>query len=152
MRTRTFSIYVLAAFLLVGCGDLVESNSDPTTQETYIYTAYDSTGTAVVEGELDVTFEKADDEGNRFRLEGTWTLQQIEDTNRPIGKQTGVGGLRGTVRENGRVWLNLNPNIQDDNVTLQGEFEGEDLSRLQGMWSYSSWVPVNGGPFEAGAK
>lgn len=152
MRTRTFSIYVLAAFLLAGCADLVTSNSDQVKQQTYVYTAYDSTGAAVVEGELHITFEKVEDDENRFHLEGTWSLQQIENTKRPIGKQTGGGELRGNVRQNGRVWMNLNPNIQDNNVTLQGGFEGERLDRLQGAWSYESWVQVNGGRFEAGPK
>lgn len=152
MRTQIFSIYVLAAFLLVGCADLVGSNSDSIKEETYVYTAYDSTGTAIVEGELDVTFEKAEDDDNRFHLEGTWDLQQVRDTKRPIGKQTGEGELRGNVREDGRAWINLNPNIEDDNVTLRGEFEGKSLERLQGEWSYMSWVRVNGGQFEVEAE
>ena len=152
MRPRIFRISVLAAFLLVGCGDLVGSNSDQVKEETYVYTAYDSTGTAIVEGELDVTFEKVEDEDNRFHLEGTWDLKQVRETECPIGKQTGEGELRGTVRENGRAWIHLNPNIEDDNVTLQGKFEGDGLDRLQGEWSYMSWVRVNGGQFEVEAK
>jgi len=152
MRTRTFNIYVFAAFLLVGCSDLVGSDSNQAKEETYVYTAYDSTGTAIVEGELDVTFEKVEDDDNRFHLEGTWDLQQTGNTKRPIGKQTGEGELRGNVRENGRAWINLNPNIENDNVTLRGEFEGESLDRLQGEWLYMSWVRVNGGQFEVEAK
>jgi hypothetical protein len=152
MRNRIFGIYVLAAFLLVGCADLVGSSSDSVKEETYVYTAYDSTGTAIVEGELDITFKKVEDDDNRFHLEGTWDLRQIRDTKRPIGKQTGEGDLRGNVREDSRAWITLNPNIADDNVTLRGKFEGESLDRLQGEWSYMSWVRVNGGQFELGAK
>ena len=152
MRVRIFSVYALAAFLFVGCADLVGFNSDQAEEGTYVYTAFDSTGVAVAEGELDITFEKVKDDDNRFHIKGTWDLQQIGDTKRPIGKQTGEGELRGNVREDGWVWINLNPNVEDDNVTLRGEFKGKSLERLEGEWSYMSWVPVNGGQFEAEAK
>lgn len=152
MQIRMLSIYVLAAFLLVGCDNLIGSNSDQTNEETYVYTAYDSTGTAVVAGELDITFENVEEDDNRFHLEGTWNLQQIGNTKRPIGKQTGEGELRGNVRKNGRVWIDLNPKIEDSNIVLQGELAEGGLDRLQGEWSYVNWVKVNGGQFEAAAK
>lgn len=152
MRVQIFGIFALATLLFVGCADHVGSNSDRFEEETYVYTAYDSAGAAIVDGELDITFERVEDDDDRFHLHGTWDLQQIENTKHPIGKQTGEGELRGNVRENGGVWINLNPNVEDDNVTLRGELKEERLERLEGEWSYVSWVVVNGGQFKAKAK
>jgi hypothetical protein len=52
------------------------------------------------------------------------------------------------VREDGSGYINLNPQIEADNVTLHGTFE-EDRAVLQGEWIYGGWGIYNQGRFEA---
>ena len=152
MRSPSVVSYIFAAFLVVGCSDLLGFNSYEVHTETYEYTAYDSTGQAVVKGQLRLTFEQLGDDEDTFELDGAWDLQQIRKTKRPIGKQTGQGELRGTIYRNGRVEMDLYPELVDASVSLRGEFQGERRDHLKGEWSYRSWALVNGGKFEAMAK
>ncbi len=151
MKIQLLTIFAVAVLLLSGCYSIVGDNPQADAQ-AYTYTAYDSTGAAIVQGTLRIDFREVEDEGcsrhcNRYLLEGTWDLEQIGDADR-IGQQVGEGELRGSVREDGRAYVNLNPNIEDDNVTLRGMFESEGLDRLEGEWTYGGWGLYNRGRFE----
>jgi hypothetical protein len=62
-------------------------------------------------------------------ISGKWHFRSIgSPTN--IGPQTGDGNLVGGV-ENGRVWIELNPQFKDNNLQLTGTLQG---GRYSGQW------------------
>jgi hypothetical protein len=108
----------------------------------YQYVGYDDGGVKIVEGRLSLTSRDGD------QLKGTWELKQIGELGR-IGPQVGSGDLAGGV-QGSEVYLNLNPNMADDNVTLRGKVEGK---RYKGTWSYSGFTGrISSGTFEATGK
>jgi hypothetical protein len=105
----------------------------------YQYVGYDEDGGKVVEGRLSLTSLDGD------RLKGSWELKQVGEPKR-IGPQVGTGELVGIVRGT-EVLIDLNPNMNDNNVNLQGKVEGR---RYKGAWSYSGFAGnISSGTFEA---
>lgn len=135
-----------AFLLLAGCSLLGEGDGSPESGR-YAYTAYDSSGTAVVKGTLVLDFRKADAKGrNRFLLEGTRDLEQVGAV-AYAERHVGEGPLSGSVGEDGSVWIDLTPRVEDSNVILRGEFEGR---RLEGQWRYVGFAGTReSGRFEA---
>jgi hypothetical protein len=75
--------------------------------------------------------------------------QRTEDENRP-GPQIGKGDLRGSMKEDGELWINLNPDWVDHNVYLTGRYTGARYSDFEGTWVYSTFAGgIDGGRFEA---
>ncbi len=108
----------------------------------YQYTGYDEGGSKIVEGRLSLTSL----DGEQFK--GTWELKQVGEP-KNIGPQVGTGDLVGTVHGT-EVRIELNPNMNDNNVSLSGKVEGK---RYQGTWNYSGFAGrISSGAFEATAK
>jgi hypothetical protein len=53
--------------------------------------------------------------------------------------------VAGSIRKDGSVWINLNPEWDDSNITLNGDFEGR---RLEGEWQYVGFA----GPQQASGR
>lgn len=152
LRACLLALVVGAMVIVAGCSSVVDDDVRVSTR-TYAYTAYDSTGAAVVQGTMRVDFREVEAtecerDCSAFRLAGRWSFEQTRDAEQ-IGTQVGEGPLRGSVQENGEAYINLNPEVEDNNVTLRGEFEDGHLRALQGEWAYQSWTLINSGPFEA---
>lgn len=106
---------------------------------SYRYTSYDTTGVAVVTGWFTMNIA---DSGP---VSGEWHFSPLGKP-QGIGPQTGDGRLVGSFRD-GRLWIELNPQVFDDNLQLIGTFQG---NRYAGTWTWSSFIGVtNHGTFEA---
>lgn len=97
-------------------------------EQTWQYTAYSTSGTAVVSGTLRVRAEGRD-------FTGSWATVLLQP-NADVGPQVGTGDLRGSWDIEGQTILfDLNPGWADNNVFLVGTPDG-DL--LRGTWSHST--------------
>ena len=137
MNNRLFLLFLLfnICFLLT-CNDSIV---DLFPNGNYSYTAYDSLGTKVAEGEL---FFKFQDSSN---VKGEWEIKKVGNPQN-IGPQTGKGKLEGGMT-NGELWIGLNPEYVDNNVFLLGSVERDKYS---GSWYYSNLLGrVNYGTFIA---
>lgn len=150
MRTAFLLLAVASWVTLSGCK--LTNGSNGTNEATvYRYTAYDSTGTAVVEGELSLNYVEADPEASHpYEIEGRWDLERASEPAENIGPQTGTGNLVGRVYEDDRIRINLNPNWNDNNIMLEGAFTDERFGDIEGQWKYFTFAgEANGGQFEA---
>jgi hypothetical protein len=123
-----------------------EQNASPLIGD-YHYLSYDQKGDQVVEGTLSITSVERKriyaDEVTQVR--GNWQLQKVGNQER-IGFQEGSGAMVGSIKE-GELIINLNPNISDANVYLQGRVEGK---KYQGKWTLrGEGGTINEGTFEA---
>jgi len=145
--TRLTSLIFAAFFVFSdGCKDLGEAESQASPsgtpgaiQTSYFYKAYSSDGSVAVSGRIDLGLS-ADS-----TLSGTWTLIATSDA-KNIGPQVGSGRLAGNVHS-ARVFINLSPNIVDNNVFLNGTLGSNSMS---GTWTWSTLIgPTASGKFEA---
>ena len=142
--------------LTLGCHVLACSTLKPLGQAQsplvgdYHYVSYDKKGDKVVEGTLSITSVelkriKADEV---TEIKGKWQLNKVGSQER-IGAQEGSGNLIGSLSK-GELYLDLNPNISDANVILQGRIDGR---RYQGRWRFRGYAgTINEGMFEATRK
>lgn len=112
----------------------------------YAYAASDSSGNALLVGQLDLTFHIDS------TITGSWSIDwaQEADQDTAVGPQIGEGTLTGVLVAD-RVVLDLNPNIADDNVYLSGAFVLESVTDgFAGQWHHSTLTgPVAAGFFTA---
>lgn len=116
----------------------------------YLYTGYDKDGGRIVEGRLSITSVEPNRNKHEesYEIKGHWRLNKIGNPEK-IGPQVGTGDLLGSVDE-GEIYIDLNPNMNDNNVILQGKIEGR---RFHGTWGYSGLKgAINQGTFEATRK
>ncbi|HKC62073.1 MAG TPA: hypothetical protein VKB86_00440 [Pyrinomonadaceae bacterium] len=112
--------------------------------------SYDQKGDKVVEGRLSITSvqTKRIQSEEQIQLKGNWQLNKVGNQER-IGDQVGSGNLVGSIIQ-GKVYINLNPNIADANVLLEGTIEGK---RFHGTWSLKGVAgTISQGTFEANRK
>ncbi|GBD94074.1 hypothetical protein BMS3Abin05_01671 [bacterium BMS3Abin05] len=111
----------------------------PVPAGAFQYAGYDSTGVVIVQGWLSLSFEDS------TAITGKWQLQKVGEATH-IGPQTGTGTLAGSIRL-GKIFLNLNPQIVDNNVAITGDFA---KNRFSGKWQYIGFAGLlNWGPFTA---
>lgn len=139
----SFFLLLTLAFSLSGCASLkAVKQAKPFPLGDYSYTGYDRNGKKIVEGSISITSLEKDS------IRGEWRLEQVGQAEH-IGPQVGAGALTGTVAESS-VYINLNPNMADNNVNLVGQI---DKGRYSGKWSYNGYAgSMNYGTFEATAK
>jgi hypothetical protein len=129
----------------LGCSD---ATGPAELNGVYEYRATDSSGTALLIGQLDLTFH--DDS----TMTGSWMIGWAPDAdqNTQVGPQVGEGTLMGLLAADGVV-LDLNPNVADDNVFLSGAFDLQTVPPgLVGDWTHSTLLgPVAAGHFTATA-
>jgi hypothetical protein len=103
--------------------------SDSFAVGAYEYSGYDEAGKKVISGRLNLTEIKGQD------IKGTWELKQVGAAEK-IGPQVGTGNFVGQVESN-RVNINLNPDWNDNNIFLSGNFE---KGELRGDWHFSTFA------------
>ena len=144
-----FGLATLLCAFMVGCEAIGASEEDPQQNlrpGSYAFTAYDLTGTAIIEGTLSLSFPRE----SRWDIEGTWEFRrQAGDVSpRLKARMTGQGQLHGTIQEGGNVRISLHPEIEDADSVLRGDFEDGDL--FQGEWAITDWgTDTAGGHFVA---
>ena len=132
-------LLALGCFVLSCSMARTAEQSKPFPVGDYQYTGFDSSGAKIVEGRLSITSVKS------TGFEGEWQLSKIGNPER-IGPQVGTGTLAGSIIE-GKLYINLNPNMSDNNVNLTGAIEG---ARFQGTWKFVGYAGVlTQGTFEA---
>ena len=143
---KTVSIYLLffiLGFYIWNCsGAKSVQQSEPFPLGEYQYAGFDKKGDKIVEGRLVITSREGD------RIKGEWQLSKIGNPER-IGPQTGTGECIGLIQGDS-LFINLNPNMVDNNVNLKGKIKD---GRYSGTWSHNGYAPrINEGTFEAVKK
>src|SRR5699024_10249287 len=106
----------------------------------YQYIAQNPAGdTDAARGRLELRFDNTGEEGITAQITGTWKIDKRSDAAN-MGPQTGEGELRGMIRQDGSVRIDLNPDIADQNVVLTGSFRKGDRSLLEGRWTYTRYL------------
>ena len=142
MKIRLFIIFFLLCIVFSCEKDNSSIGFEPSPPGSYRYFSYDSLGTEVVSGWL--IFEMTDSIG----LQGSWYLKKIINRN-DLGPQFGEGKLIGHIK-NLSIWVELNPQVRDDNLQLYGTIND---TRIDGKWYWLSYPGVtNWGTFEAVTK
>jgi len=148
MRLFICKLLLVTVCFAVGCSVARTSERDkPFPLGDYQYTSYDDKGDKVVEGRVSITSSEARRIGSeeQTQLKGNWELKKVGNQEH-IGLQEGKGDLIGSL-DKGEIYLNLNPNMDDANVILQGKIEGK---RFHGTWSFNGFAgAVSKGKFEA---
>jgi hypothetical protein len=138
MKTTYLYILIAVTLLLMNCNQPTESIP----MGAFQYTSYDSSGTPLVTGWFTMNFSDS------VTISGEWHFKPIGSP-KNIGPQTGDGNLIGGI-ENGRVWVELNPQFKDNNLQLSGTLQGD---RYSGRWMWISYIGItNAGSFEAVKK
>jgi len=141
----TLSGYVLACSMTK-----IIDQAKPFPIGDYQYTGYDKDGARIVEGQLSITSIEPNRNKHEesYEIKGHWQLSKIGNPDK-IGPQVGRGDLFGSTGKGG-IYIDLNPNMNDDNVILLGRIEGR---RFHGTWMYSVLTgAINQGTFEATRK
>jgi len=124
--------------------DVERVNGAPFTVAQWRYTTKDSDGNTLTDGLLTMPFPlKA---GANFM--GSWQAKYAgpDGQRDKIGPQVNGGKLSGELVD-GQLRLQLNPNMNDNNVTFVGTVDGDHIS---GTWHYSTFAgETNKGTFEA---
>lgn len=131
MTKVSISGLALGLILITACND--------TTPSQWTYTGFDSTGTKILTGWIELNPHPGD------TLTGEWKFDPVGNPSN-LGPQMGTGTYRGT-QTGLDIQLELNPNIVDNNVGLAGPVIGNAWS---GTWTYSGYSGViNYGTFIA---
>jgi len=139
LASMYFLSFVLGFHIWNCSGAKSVQQSKPFPLGEYEYAGFDKKGDKIVEGILAITSREED------RIKGEWQLNKIGNPER-IGPQTGKGECDGLVQEDS-LFLNLNPNMVDNNVHLKGSIKD---GRYAGTWSYDGvGSGINKGTFEA---
>ena len=127
--------FIAGLFLLgiatAGCSLLNDADTDPT---PYDYVALDSTGTTMVEGTLLLNIENQGEDGER-EITGSWETRKLTDSVR-VGPQVGKGKIKGEIRKNGDLSIDMNPEKEGvfwTKVFLKSE-KSESVLNLRGQW------------------
>jgi len=88
---KRLDIVIILLLLTVGCEKDKLVNETPQV-DVYSYSAFDTTGTKIIQGWFEVSFIDSS------RIEGDWHLHKTSDVGE-IGPQTGDGKLIGTRRK-----------------------------------------------------
>ena len=111
---KTILIASIISALFAGCREQRNEVLQPSVPTgAYQFTAYDRTGNIVDAGWLLIRIDNPDS------VSGTWQLSPQES-----------GELRGSV-SNGRLVIDLHPDMVDNNFILSGSLEGKTYS---GQW------------------
>ena len=152
--------FFLTPFLLFlsGCSLFSDGEDEDVWSDyegVYAYTAFDSTGQALVEGTLRMAFIPNDVATVPHSLRGSWALEAKQRGAR-TGPQVGAGELEGTVDwedHEERIRINLNPEIADNNVLLVGAYADDESGDFSGRWFHEAYTNeparLPGGTFEA---
>ncbi len=131
---KTLIILSFCIFISLACSD---NSTNPYPSGSYAYRAYDSSQNQIVTGWMTIEF---DSENN---ITGEWHLSSIGNPEN-IGPHTGDGELEGS-KDDGVIWINLNPGWVDNNVFLMDTVDDEIFS---GQWQYTGFPGViNSGLF-----
>ena len=140
-RALRFGIRLYGLFgclAALGAGEVVH---------TYDYTGSDTNGNVVVKGNITLSVDETN------RVNGFWNLKVIGVyTPKAMGRQDGTGKVVGRVNGDS-IFLNLNPDMVDNNIYLDGRIAEANIAKINGTWGYYGFPgKVNEGDFEMVAR
>ncbi len=142
MRT-TFTLFILLLFSVfaaagrVSC--LTSTGSGTFISGFYDLTVFDSNGTPIAAGWLQLDFKKG------AEVSGCWKIFRLSGENQPAFP-TGTGKLTGRLDEK-NLSLNLNPGLVDDNLLHTGT---ANVGTIRGKWQWVTFAGLtNWGRFTA---
>jgi hypothetical protein len=125
---KVYNFVFILLLLVFGCEK--DKSTEPKNTDIYTYSAFDSTGTKVIQGWFEVKVV------DPSRIEGSWHLRKLHNVGE-FGPQIGDGHLAGYIY-NDSISINLNPDFVDNNIILRGPI----LDYVtKGEWS---WVTIAG--------
>jgi len=135
MQKIFFTGLVIISMIFISCKN---GGEDTKPSGFYFYKSYDTTGTKIVEGWISIVQDSSE-------ISGEWNLNKVGDPEN-IGPQVGRGELVGGFIQD-TVWVELNPDVVDNNLQLRGVI---DDGKFSGKWE---WMTIQGitnyGTFEA---
>jgi hypothetical protein len=137
MKTLILFIAIATISLFSSCDEVSSSNK---ARQIYKYTGYDSSWNKIITGYLWV------DSIDSVEVKGRWDFKLV-NTEENFGPQIGSGNFEGHKDTRGSMQINLNPDLIDNNVVLDGSLLN---SHYDGSWSYIGFPGlINCGRFEA---
>lgn len=141
-RSLKYALISLSVICLAAWSGCKRTSGDEVPPGAYAYTSYDSGGTALVHGWFKAIISDSS------KISGEWHFEPIGDPPR-VGPQTGDGRLVGGV-DGDKVWIELNPDVRNNNLQLNGRLV---TGRLSGQWTWISYDGMaNEGTFQAVKK
>jgi hypothetical protein len=135
------AILLLAVFCFLFFSSCDDEPSNKTSRQIYKYTGYDSSWNKIITGYLWI--ESIDS----VQVKGRWDFDLVGNGEN-VGPQIGKGKIEGTMNMLGTMSLNLNPDMIDNNIILNGSLQLP--YRFDGSWSYIGFPgEINWGRFEA---
>lgn len=132
---KVYTVVLLFAFL--SCNET--SFVGPRRPTVFTYTGYDSSGITVLIGSLELIVRDS------AHVTGNWEFIPLGNPQR-LGPQVGKGKLLGAFFQ-GSLFIELNPDMVDNNVSLTGSLQG---GTYQGTWTWTGFAgPMNRGTFKA---
>src|SRR5688500_3085221 len=143
----------LVLCVIVGCngqragepsGRVERVNDAPFAVAQWKYVTRDENGAAMTEGLLTMPYPLQ----SAANFAGSWQARYVgpDGQRDKIGPQINGGRLTGALSD-GQLRLELNPNMNDNNVTFIGTVQDD---RITGTWEYATFAGVtNKGTFEA---
>jgi hypothetical protein len=135
----TYALIAITLLILAGCAHVSNKQSQPVMTPqvavpagaipigTYKYTALDQGGKVIAAGELYITAATNDS------VTGTWEIKTAAPQEK-TGPQNGKGNIHGSVEPKlGLIYLDLNPDMKDNNIVLTGIFKD---GKLSGAWGW----------------
>lgn len=138
---KTFSIPILCAALILGCGASKIDKVKLNISGNYYFVMYDSSGGQLAEGSMQIS--KTDN----TLLSGTYKFTKKYAQDSPV-YGTMKGFFDGNLTDNGsKAFFNMNPKIADNNVFINAEVA---VDSLNGKWTQSSMKGIkDSGKFRA---
>jgi hypothetical protein len=97
---------------------------------TYNYRGFDTNGNLLVAGAITLLVDES------VQVKGDWKLQVLNRHRlKELGPQDGSGKIIGQFKGDG-FFLNLNPDIHENNIYLDGKITGADIFKINGKWGY----------------
>ena len=117
-----------------------------------MYTAYDSSGTAVVTGTLSVNFSPVIQSTGDVEIDGSWEFDPVV-SGAMLGNQIGRGNYKGIVYPDSSFMIDTHAGWADNNFVLSGKPLYEGATRFGGTWQQLLFVGlVAEGTFSAVEK
>lgn len=146
MQRPFLVVTLISCFFILSCG---KNSIEAPTATTLPHPAGSFVYTGLYQGQPCVTGWLLFTKTTPNQIQGTWLFGKSGCPGVEIGPQQGRGYFEGSGST--QFHLNLNPNLQDNNVTLTGTFSGKPFeSHIEGTWDFSGlFGTVTNGTFYA---
>jgi hypothetical protein len=137
----SLAVILLAILFVSGCTTAIKKEAQPVAAPTvgipigtYDYQALGLENKVIATGKLYITANEP------TAITGTWEIKTTAPKEK-TGPQDGKGKIAGSIEpKTGLIYLDLNPDMRDNNVVLTGIFKDGELSGAWGWYSIAGAV------------